>query len=252
MSASELAGDFRRACRWFVGVVVRRQTYYSLLYLSLAFPLGLAYFVFLVAGGITSAVLVVLLVGIPMLLTMQFVVIELTALERWLASSLLDAEIPTSSPPEDLRERAWRLVFDLGPWRGLVFLFSRFVIGIGTFVVVVTGLSVTFTLVTAPLHYQNEQIGIHVLNPIEVVPEITYQHDEWAVDVSSTITVAGGEVISNYADSLGDALVVSLVGVVVGIVVLHLFNGLAWLQARYAELLLRRTQPSVISELRSE
>jgi len=111
------------------------------------------------------------------------------------------------------------------------------------------GITFTYALVAAPLHYRNETVGIHIGDPIEFVPEFTYQHDGWAIDISPiTLSIADGELLSLYVDSLAAALAVSAVGVLVGLVVLHLLNAVAWLFARYTELLLRNTQPSIFSE----
>lgn len=252
MSTLETPRTVRQGGRWFFGVLVRRRTYTTLAYLLLTFPLGIAYFTFLVTGFVTSGVLVVFLVGIPMLGVVLFLVIELTAFERYLAEALLGAAVGRDEPPADVRARVRRLVFHLGTWQGVVYLFSKFVLGIATFVVVTFGATLTFTLVTAPLHYRDEQVGIHLSAPVEIVPTITYQHDGWAVEFTSTVALAGGEVISTYADTLWAALAVSALGVLVGIVLLHLFTALGWLYARYTEILLANTQPSVIQELHRE
>lgn len=252
VSTLEAPPVFRQGGRWFFGVLFRKRTYTTLAYLLLTFPLGVAYFTFLVTGFVTSGALIILLVGIPMLGIVLFLVIELTALERYLAEVLLGAEVAQDDPPVDLRERIWRLVFHLGTWQGVVYLFSKFFLGIVTFVLVTFGATFTFTLVTAPLHYQDEQVGIHLAAPVEIVPTISYQHDGWAVEFTSTLTLAGGEVISTYAETIWAALAVSLLGVLVGIVTLHLFNALGWCYARYTELLLSNTQPSIVHELREE
>ncbi len=52
------------------GVYFRPQTYLNLLYLLLAFPLGLAYFVFLVTGLSLGFGLIITLAGIPILVLM--------------------------------------------------------------------------------------------------------------------------------------------------------------------------------------
>lgn len=259
--------------RWFFGVAVRRRTYYNLCYLLLAFPLGIAYFTLIVTGFAIPAgfgfalvelattepiallivglplALVLLCIGVPTALFVLFAAIELTALERLLADRLLDADVPTADPATTVRERAKRLIFDRGTWKSVGYLFSKFPLGIASFVAITVGGAFTYALVAAPLHYRNQLVGIHIGDPIEFVPELTYQHDGWTVDVSPvTLSIADGELISLYVDSLEAALVVSAVGVLVGLVVLHLFNALAWLVARYTELTLRGTQPSIFIE----
>lgn len=238
----------RRGGRWFFGVPIRKQTYRNLLYLFLSFPLGIGYFTVLVTSVTTSLVLILLLIGIPMLAMTLFVITELTAFERFLADRLLGTGIPTSKPPEDLREGLKRLVFDRSPWVGTVYLFSKFVIGIAVFVLLTFGATLTYTLLAAPLHYREESVGIHVADPIEFIPVLSYQHNGWTLDLVSpiTIAIADGELLSLYVDSFWAALLVSLFGVFVGLLTLHLFNAVAWLYAAYTRLLLRRTQRSSI------
>ncbi|WP_264182503.1 sensor domain-containing protein [Natrinema amylolyticum] len=270
----ETAFDRLRAwSRWFFGVGVRKRTYYNLLYLVLAFPLGIGYFTVLVTGfaipiglafafvelatsepvallfaGIPLA-LVLLCIGVPTALVVLFASIELTAFERLLADRLLDVEIPTARAAQSIRERVRRLVLDGGTWKGAVYLFSKFVFGTGSFIALILGFTFTYALVAAPLHYRNQLVGIHLGNPVEIVPELTYQHDGWMIDIAPvTLSIADGELISLYVDSLEAALAVSAIGVLIGLVMLHLFNALAWLYARYTELLLQYTQPSIFSE----
>ncbi|WP_049924537.1 sensor domain-containing protein [Halopiger djelfimassiliensis] len=260
--------------RWFFGVAVRERTYGTLAYLLVAFPLGLGYFILLVIGvslplgfafalvdmAVSSPIalliagipilLLMIVVGIPLVLWVLVLTIELAALERVLAERLLGADISTSEPARTFRERARRLVLDRGTWKGIGYLFSKFVLGVVSLIALIVGVAFTYVLVAAPLHYRNRSVGIHVAGPIEFVPELTYRHDGWAVDVvsSTTLSIADGELISLYVDSFASALVVSAVGVLVGLVVLHLFNALGWLYARYTELLLRGTQPSLFRE----
>ena len=77
---------------------LRPQTYLNLVYLVLAFPLGLAYFLFLVVGLTVGFALVLTLVGIPILLLMHLAAWVLMKLERWLAIRLLGVDIPPMSP----------------------------------------------------------------------------------------------------------------------------------------------------------
>ncbi|TMT85244.1 histidine kinase [Haloterrigena sp. H1] len=263
----------RAAIQRFVGVATRRQTYRNIAYLLLSFPLGIGYFTVLVTGfaipfGLLFAVvdisrtepgalliagipiaLVMVCLGIPVAFCTLFASIELSALERRLADRLLGTDVPTADSADSVRKRAKRVVVDRGTWKGVAYLFSKFVIGTASFIVLVLGVTFTYTLVAAPLHYRNRTVGIHIGDPIEFVPELTYQHDGWIIDVAPvTLSIADGELISLYVDSLPTALAVSTLGVLVGLVVLHLFNAAAWLLAQYTDLLLRNTQPSIFSE----
>ena len=75
----------------FFGVIARRQTWLNLMYLVLAFPLGLAYFILLVVGLSVSISLVIIVVGIPILLGLILLWRVLGNLERvqgtWVAGA---------------------------------------------------------------------------------------------------------------------------------------------------------------------
>ena len=245
-----------RAARWFFGAPLRSQTYLNLLYLAAAFPLGIAYFVFLVSGFSIGIPMSVFLVGIPMLLAVVFVATQIAAVERTLAEVLLDAEIPAeeATAPDGPVDWLRGLLLNAGTWLGLVFLFSKFALGLVAFCVLTFGLTFALSLVLAPLHYENVRVGIHAPSAIRVeVPDIVYQHDGWTIGVPVPLeyTIQGGELISTFADSIWGALAVSAVGVLVAVGVLHLFNALAWVYARYTELMLRRSRPSILAEWRA-
>ena len=85
--------------RAFLAPWASRQTYADYLYLLLALPLGLAYFVFLVTGISVGAGLAVVWVGVPILLAMMLAWRELGRFERVLQLGLLGVEVeePRSS-----------------------------------------------------------------------------------------------------------------------------------------------------------
>ncbi|MCL9815239.1 sensor domain-containing protein [Natranaeroarchaeum aerophilus] len=238
---------------WFLGVPLRKQTYFNLLYLLLTFPLGIAYFVFLVTGFSVGVGLIILVFGLPLLLMTLFFATQLAAGERALAELLLDVTIPVTNHDPDIGAlgRLKQLCLDAGTWKGTVYLFSKFFIGIFAFVIITVLGSVVVTLLAAPLHYGNPNVGITLGSTVEfTVPELAFDGGGQSVslDLPYSATVETGEVISTYADSVWGALVFSAIGVGIGIIVLHVFNAMAWLVARYTELMLRYTRPSLITE----
>src|SRR3954451_13972267 len=84
--------------------LVRPRTYRRILYLLLAFPLGTAYFCFLVTILSTGLGLAITLVGIPVLIGALFAWRAMAQLERRLVGSLLDTEIraPYRPAPSDV------------------------------------------------------------------------------------------------------------------------------------------------------
>ena len=101
MSQTATAAD-RDLLDIIFGPATDAQTYRSLFYLLLAFPLGIAYFVFLIAGLSLGTGLVVIFVGVPILIGMLFACQGLGAFERGMARSLLRLNIP--SPPPRVSE----------------------------------------------------------------------------------------------------------------------------------------------------
>ena len=202
----------------FFGVVARGETYLNLLYLLLAFPLGLFYFITLVVGFSLGFSLLILLVGIVILLIMLAVWIAFGAFERQMAIWLLREDIPPMTPRR-LRERAgesavsWDgFVAYLGnpaTWTSLVYLFAKFPLGIISFVALTVAVSLTGVFLTAPLTYTFVQ------------PEVWFTWNSvWVID------------------TLGDALLAFVIGIPLVFIFLHILNGLAWVSGKFAKIML--------------
>lgn len=135
-------------------VVIEPRTYLEVLYLVLAFPLGLGYFVFLVTGFALGLGLAIIWVGIPILLLMLLAVYGLTGVERQLAVHLLGERVP---PLRDVapEETAWQWLKGVlstpTTWKGLVFLLCKFPLGLVSFVVTVVLSAVSLALILAPV-----------------------------------------------------------------------------------------------------
>nr|QNO47354.1 hypothetical protein LNGCCOLK_00031 [Methanosarcinales archaeon ANME-2c ERB4] len=93
MNMNETTGIVKQ----FFGVAARGQTYLNIIYLLLSFPLGTAYFVFLVTGLLLGLSLSIVWVGIPILLLMLAAWWGLVVFERQLAIWLLHVDIPPMS-----------------------------------------------------------------------------------------------------------------------------------------------------------
>lgn len=147
------------ARRFFLAPVSGR-TYLNLLYLALAFPLGLAYFVFLSVGLSVGLGLTIVWVGIPILALVLAGTWGAAALERQMAIHLLGAEVAPMVPRASLAAEApglWaRLRAVLAnpvTWKGMGFLAIKFPLGIFTFVALVTLLSLSLALIATPFFY---------------------------------------------------------------------------------------------------
>ncbi|HZD55859.1 MAG TPA: sensor domain-containing protein [Anaerolineales bacterium] len=202
----------------FFGVIARGSTYLNLLYVLLAFPLGLFYFIFLVVGLSLGFSLLIILVGILVLLIVFAGWLAFGAFERQLAIWLLREDIPPMTPPK-LRNRpaesavSWNgfVAYLANPvtWTSLVYLFVKFPLGILSFVVSVAALSITAVFITSPLTFPFLQ------------PEVWFTWNSlWKID------------------TLGDALIAFVIGLALLFISLHVLNGLAWVSGRFAWVML--------------
>jgi hypothetical protein len=196
-----------------LGVVVKGQTYKNLLYLFLAFPLGMLYFIFLTFGFTLGLGLSIVVVGIGILLMMLVGVRALGTFERKLANRLLEANI---HPPEDIQPEEDGLVA-LGKayvsasstWRQAGFLFLKFFVGIASFVLLTLFVGVGLDLMLASV-FPEGALGVQI--------------NDWTVAESVETTAER---------ALGVPA-----GLVVGLVGLHLVNSFARLNVSIASSLL--------------
>ncbi|HWQ46959.1 MAG TPA: sensor domain-containing protein [Longilinea sp.] len=205
----------------FFGVFAKGQTYLNLAYLLLAFPLGIFYFTLLITGFSLGIGLFILWIGIVILVAMFALSWLFTAFERIQAISMLHADVAPMSRPVEPNATLWEQIksFFANPvtWKGLVFLFLKFPIGIADFVAVVTMGSLSLAMMSAPLTYR--------LFPMNF---FDYR-----------------------VDSLGVAVGISLLGILLATASLHIFNWLADLQKHLAVFMLgnrpqNTTTPAVV------
>ncbi len=158
-------GGFVTGLKNVFGVVARPETYGNMLYLLLAFPLGLVYFILLITGISLGIGLYLVVVGLPLLVMVLMLWRQLVKLERLQAKWLLNLE---TRPEPILRwaeaKRAWpwfraRLSSSL-TWKGLGFLFLKFPLGLGAFVLMMVMLSVSLSLVAVPFIKHNGLVHV--------------------------------------------------------------------------------------------
>lgn len=152
--------------RGFFGALGRRQSYLNIVYLLLSFPLGICYFVFIVTGVALGFGLLILGVGLFILLFTLIAVRGLAAVERQLGAWLLGVTMPPPDPfPQPLQHPLIALkkyVTDSYTWKSLAYLTAKFPLGIVTFVIVIFLISLTASLLSAPLLYPF--VPVHILN----------------------------------------------------------------------------------------
>lgn len=141
------------------GAPFRLRTYTNLLYLLLALPLGLAYFVFLTVGLMTGFALTIVWIGLPLLALTFAGSWAFAAFERQMAIHLLGAEVPPMIPliapaPDGEVRSALRRAGDFfgnpSTWKGMGFLLLKLPLGLVSFVAVVTMLATSSAFLLAP------------------------------------------------------------------------------------------------------
>ena len=211
-----------RAATRFFRVVVSPQAYLNLLYLLVAFPLGILYFVLLVSGLSSGISLLIVWVGIPILLLMGAVSWVLASFERLMAKHWLKEDVPPMATPSAESAGVWtRLkehVTNPVTWKSLLYLFVKFPLGIAAFVALTTLVSLTVALLAMPFLY-------------EFVPGLQ-------ASAYFGLGLPGWRI-----DSLGRALLASLIGLMLWPVTLHVTNGMAWVHAKFARVMLSGDYP---------
>jgi len=192
----------------FFGVVIRGQTYLNLLYLFLSFPLGLFYFILLLVGFSLGFGLSVLGIGLLILAGMLAIWWGLIAFERQLAIGLLRVRISpmrrTDTGGTALWPRFKAFLANPVTWKGLVYLVAKLPIGIISFIALVTAITVTGGLIAAPFIYPYSEIDLGFMQ----------------------------------VETLNQALIASVIGILAGFVSLNLLNGLAYLSGEFARVML--------------
>jgi hypothetical protein len=222
--------------RRFLGAPVRLQTYRNLLYLALAFPLGLGYFVGLVLGVTLGVGLLVVWVGLPVLLATLAAAVAAAGVEATLARRLggVDAAVPSflrefdvsgglALPGDGFLDAVRRLVTARTTWTSVVLLLAKFGFGLLAFVALVVGGAVTGAFLAAPLVYDDPGVALGVGG---VVVDGEYAVGPWLVD------------------TLPEALAAAAAGVAFLFVALNLLNALAGVHARSTAALLRADDES--------
>ena len=202
------------------GVVARAQSYLNILYLLLAFPLGMAYFIFMVTGLGVGFGMLITLAGIPILLLVLGASWALCALERRLALYLLNETIhPTPSHP--VSQGWWsRLKAHLSnrvTWTGVIYLLLKFPLSTATFVIVTGLIFITLAMLTAPIYHPFAEIELGV----------------W------------------YIDELWETFMCTLIGIPLLFISLHVINGAAFVSGQFARVMLGRSQMGVPTEVKA-
>lgn len=197
----------------FFGVIARGQTYLNFVYLFLAFPLGLIYFIFLIVGLSVGIGTIIIWIGLAILALTIAGWWLMAGFERVMAINMLKVDIPPMTTTK--LEKATTTLDKLGAylsnpvtWKGLAYLLVKFPLGTLSFVVLTTLTVTTVVLLTAPIVFP-------FFNPV--------------VEFWNTTLVV---------DTMAEASVCFVIGLALLFVSLHIFNGLAWVSGQFAKVML--------------
>lgn len=211
------------------GVARHRETYRSLAYLLVRFPLGVAYFTTFVTGLTLGVALLPLVVGAPILAAVLGAASYVGAVETALLRRLLGRRVSYDPvTPGDLALTAYLRAAATEPGNYLLVALAlgSFAVGLLLFVAVVAGLTLGLTLVAAPVLYGLPGVEYRLTTspaPVELGP----------------VTVDAGTLGGLQVTTLPEALLASLAGVVVLLVGLHLVTPTARRLAGITETLVR-------------
>jgi len=196
----------------FFNSIWKAQTWLNVLYLILSFPLGIFYFVILVTGISLGFGLLITVVGIFILFGMLLLSRAFSHFEAEMTNTLLGTQIrPPNIDPEvsgfwnRFREKL-RSPFT---WKGMFYLFLRFPMGIFSFSITISLLAASIGLISAPFIYNAPWVNID------------WPGYYWWI-----------------IDTLPEAIIAALVGIVLLFVSLFVLNYLAWIYGKIAKVLL--------------
>lgn len=221
-----------------VSAPIRPQTYKNLLYLSLAFPLGIAYLVFASVGYTLGATAAIFVVGIPVLALVVLCSLALAGFERRLARFLLGVDLPDGPGLEGdtRREQVKAIATDLRTWLSVLYLPTKFFVGTAAFVVIVTVFTTGLAMLFTPFYYDQPgfYIGFVTNRPVELHPALYVGWNNLLVGVETVVTVGSYRVTT-----LTESLVVAAGGVILCLFGLAIVNAMAWATGWYTTLMLR-------------
>ncbi|MFC4541189.1 sensor domain-containing protein [Halosolutus amylolyticus] len=239
-----------RSIRTTVLSPFRPQTYLNLLYLALAFPLGVAYFVVLTVGFSFGLSLLILVIGAPILLVVLLATHALAAFERAMARYLLSVEIDSPGYPflerEGVVDRLRSLLLGRETYASVCFLLSKFVVGIASFVLLTTLLTTAAAMVLTPLFYDSPNVSVGFITdgePVFLTPSLQLPWDGLLVGVEVAVTLTEWEVTT-----LPEALATSIVGVLFLAVSLAICNVVARILGQFSRLMLGQSVPGPIAD----
>ncbi|HXC54012.1 MAG TPA: sensor domain-containing protein [Rhizomicrobium sp.] len=203
----------------FFNVVSDPRTYGALLYMLLALPTGIFYFVWSVVGISMSFGFAILIIGIPFFLLFIASIRVLAHVEGRIVEALLGVRMPRRLPAspgadEGLWSKIKETFSDIRTWSSLFYMLLRLPLGIIYFVIGVVGLALSLGVTAGA-----------------IAALITGE---------SHVQISNAPYLQHFLHTAPGLIVFGLCGVLLFFVVLHIARAIGWVHGKIAEGLLVR------------
>jgi uncharacterized membrane protein len=196
----------------FFGVYADPRAYLCLLYLLLALVTGIAYFTFATVGLSLSMGLAILIVGVPFFLAFIGIARVVALAEGRIVESLLGVRMPRRPPYRDRDAPFWQRVVEMlkdpRTWSTLLYLLLMLPLGVFYFTFAVVGIIVSLAIFLAPIAVLLYHAGL--------------------VQIDGTVEAPHPALLP----------LISILGILLLTVTMHLARGLGYLHGQLARTLL--------------
>jgi two-component system, OmpR family, phosphate regulon sensor histidine kinase PhoR len=211
---------------WALDMMRDGRTYLRILYLIIAMPLAIIYFTVIVTGLSVGVGTAIVIVGLFILVLTMLSWLLFGQIERGLAIHLLGARIRpmfvTDPTPRTLWQRLMKTLGEPVTWKTLVYLLIEFPFSILSFTLAITLISISVSLVLYPVIYA---VTTALYPEFQGNPQI---------QMSPGVYIDGNFKPSIFVGYLW----VSVLGAGVTVGSAAFLNGMGWLWARFAEVML--------------
>ncbi len=203
----------------------------SITYLLLGLPFGILYFVVLIVGFALGIPLVLIWVGLPILYATLIIAGGFARFERWLLEGLLSRTVPYESEVRSAKTwlgRFWQHLSAFSTWKEITYLILKFPFGLISSIITIVLLSLDVAL---------------VLSPVLLLTKLD-------------LPILQFDVLKFRIDSLENAAIAFAIGVALTFISIPLINGLARVNAVFAQIMLsnvvRKPRQDTMLEIRSQ
>jgi uncharacterized membrane protein len=137
------------------GVIIDPTAYAAMFYALLALVTGIIYFTVVVTGISTTLGLLILIIGIPIALLFIAMIRAISLAEGRIVEGLLGVRMPRRPRMAGVQGNLWERIkswlADYRTWTTMLYMVLQLPLGIIYFTLMVTGLSTSFALLTAPI-----------------------------------------------------------------------------------------------------